>query len=294
MREPAINIFIYGDGIYVHSLGYCLYTLEGSYEDITAYLQSRVAVDHEQSITIALRVPAPLDYIRSQARLGLVQGLFVHEGIVPEDAIYVVTHIIDGKPVIDEVSDDFAIDAPPDYLKIYWGDTGLDLAQLLADDYFDAFELLWSHQKYISALKLMLSMVDTLGFVEFGPVSDCFVNWLDKYCDMEKTGVTSRELWELRNSLLHMSNLDSNKVRSGTVERLKPVIVNSLVEVPPYSDGYKNFHLAKFSAMILPQGIDKWIRSYDEEPTKLLQFITRYDTTVSEARMSVVYNPLAE
>ena len=101
-------------------------------------------------------------------------------------------------------------------------------------------------------------------------------------------GVTSLELWELRNSLLHMTNLDSKKVRRGSVERLKPVIINSQVEVPSHSGGYKNFHLTRFTATVLPQGIDKWIRSYNEQPAKLLQFIHRYDTIVSEARLSVI------
>ena len=103
-----------------------------------------------------------------------------------------------------------------------------------------------------------------------------------------QAGVTSLELWELRNSLLHMTNLDSKKVRRGSVERLKPVIINSQVEVPSHSGGYKNFHLTRFTATVLPQGIDKWIRSYNEQPAKLLQFIHRYDTIVSEARLSVI------
>ena len=105
---------------------------------------------------------------------------------------------------------------------------------------------------------------------------------------MGQAGVTSLELWELRNSLLHMTNLDSKKVRRGSVERLKPVIINSQVEVPSHSGGYKNFHLTRFTATVLPQGIDKWIRSYNEQPAKLLQFIHRYDTIVSEARLSII------
>ena len=137
-------------------------------------------------------------------------------------------------------------------------------------------------------------MIDTLGFVEYGPVGNCFVTWLDEYCDMGQAGVTSPELWELRNSLLHMTNLDSNRVRSGAVERLKPVIINSQVEVPSHSDGYKNFHLARFTATVLPEGIDRWIRSYNEQPAKLLLFIHRYDTIVSEARLSVIPYPDAE
>ena len=131
-------------------------------------------------------------------------------------------------------------------------------------------------------------MIDTLGFVEYGPIDNCFATWLDEHCDLGQVGVTSLELWELRNSLLHMTNLDSKRVRSGAVERLKPVIINSQVEVPSHSSGYKNFHLARFTATVLPQGIDRWIRSYNERPAKFLQFVHRYDTIVSEARLSVM------
>ena len=173
-------------------------------------------------------------------------------------------------------------------MRLYWTNGGLDLTQLITDDYQSAVDVLWDNGKYISALKLLLSMIDTLGFVEYGLQNNCFRVWLDEYCNMGQAGVTSLELWELRNSLLHMSNLDSKKVRRGAVERLKPVIINSQVDVPSHSGGYKNFHLSRFAATVLPQGIDKWIRSYNEQPAKLLQFIHRHDTIVSEARLSVM------
>ncbi len=288
MRETAVNIFAYGDGKSVHSLGYCRYMLDGTYEEITANLQARVARDHLIADPIELGIPPTLVEFNSLTRLGFIRYLLTQKGIIPEGATFVLTHIINGTPVVHEISDDLADDPVPDYLGVYWTDRGLDLTQLITDDYLSAVDLLWDNGKYISALKLLLSMIDTLGFVEYGPIDNCFLAWLDEYCDMGQAGVTSLELWELRNSLLHMTNLDSKKVRRGSVERLKPVIINSQVEVPSHSGGYKNFHLTRFTATVLPQGIDKWIRSYNEQPAKLLQFIHRYDTIVSEARLSVI------
>ena len=288
MRENAVNIFAYSDGNSVHSLGYCRYVLDGTYEEVTANLQARVARDHQIADPIELGNQPTLVEFNSLIRLGFIGQLFTQMGIIPEDAVYVLTHIINGIPVVHEIADDLAEHPIPDYLRMYWTSSGLDLTQLIADDYLSAVELLWDNGKYISALKLLLSVIDTLGFVEFGPTDNCFLAWLDEYCDMVHAGVTSLELWELRNSLLHMTNLDSKRVRKGFVERLKPVIINSQVDVPSHSGGYKNFHLTRFTATVLPQGIDKWIRSYNEQPAKLLQFIQRYDTIVSEARLSAL------
>ena len=111
----------------------------------------------------------------------------------------------------------------PDYLRIYWTSRGFDFGQLIDDDFMDAMKILWNHEKYISALKLLFTMIDTLGFIEFGPLPDCFGRWLDEYCDLDSLGVSSLELWELRNSLLHMSTLASRKVQRGRITRLLSV-----------------------------------------------------------------------
>ena len=129
----------------------------------------------------------------------------------------------------------------PDYLKVYLTDAGLDIPRLIDDDFILAIKTLMNNEKYISALKLILSMIDTLGFIEFGPTNDCFVKWLDKYCAMKDSGVTSEELWELRNSLLHMTNLDSRKVRSGKVERLMPAFAAPEIDIRKMSTATKVF-----------------------------------------------------
>ena len=139
-----------------------------------------------------------------------------------------------------------------------------------------AIQLLWNNRKYVSCLKLVFSTIDTLGFIEYGlDGRNCFASWLDEYCDLGAVGVSSAELWELRNSLIHMTNLDSRKVRSGSTDRLLPRIADPDREVAPFVDGMKVFHVARFVAAVLPRGIEKWLQSYNQERGKFAEFVER-------------------
>ncbi len=42
MTELIVNIFVYGDGTHVNSIGWRVYKKVGSYEELTNFLQSRV------------------------------------------------------------------------------------------------------------------------------------------------------------------------------------------------------------------------------------------------------------
>ena len=81
---------------------------------------------------------------------------------------------------------------------------------------------------------------------EYGPCNDCFSRWLDEYCDLQSIRLTSAELWELRNSMIHMTNLESRKVRSGKTAQLLPRITHPDRELPEYFDGMKVFHVSRF------------------------------------------------
>jgi hypothetical protein len=75
MRETAVNLFAYGDGQNVHSLGYCRYMLDGTYEEITANLQARVERDHLIADPIGLGVPPTVIEFNSLTRLGFIRQL---------------------------------------------------------------------------------------------------------------------------------------------------------------------------------------------------------------------------
>ena len=224
-------------------------------------------------------------------RLGALDRVAPQVVEVVGDSIYCLTHVIDGKPRAEGVSHAQPHEAVPDYLRLYWTTSGFDFGQLIDDDFMDAIMVLWTNQKYVSALKLLFIMIDTLGFVEFGPANDCFVRWLKEFCDLGPLGVSSDELWELRNSLLHMTNLDSRKVQSSKVKRLLPVTTAQQNDIPIEMDGFKNLHMARLFGSVIPAGIVKWISALDEDHDKFLDFIQRYDTVISDSRTSVAHTP---
>ena len=285
--QTTINIFVYGDEDAVRSIGYRTYKHTGSCEEIQDFLRLRVYEDHKHAVRQPLH--APIDRVEFYAmdRLNSFAQHFVKSFSLPPDSIYCLTHIIDDEPAIDEVHDINHQETFPDYLDIYMTDRGFDFTRLINDDFLDAGRLLWKNRKYISALKLVLSMIDTLSFIEYGPVRDSFTQWLRNFCDMESLGVTPEELWELRNSLLHMTNLDSHKVRRKKIARLLPVIASKDAEIPISPDDFKNLHVSRLIAVVVPRGIKTWIGSYNSDPEKYVQFIYRYDTVVSEARLGV-------
>lgn len=125
-----------------------------------------------------------------------------------------------------------------------------------------------------------MSCVDTLAFVEYGDVPGNFTRWLDAYVDLRILGISSDELWEFRNSVLHMTNLTSRKVISGKVSPIMPFV--GRLNSQPIQPG-----LAKpFNLYGLIAGIGKWGESYNSDREKLLKFIERYDTTISDSRVA--------
>src|SRR5690606_9143663 len=98
------------------------------------------------------------------------------------------------------------------------------LSELLNDDYFKAIKLLFNAGHHVSSAKLLMSCVDTLAFVEHGDVRGNFTDWLDAYVDLEPIGISALEVWEFRNSILHMTNLASRQVLAGKVSSIAPYI----------------------------------------------------------------------
>lgn len=286
MTERVVNVFAYGNSTHVHAVGWRVYEKSGTYNELTEFLRTRASYDHR--IAARQDLPAPLLWrdFEVMNRVNPFVGSLVQAGITDENDICCVTHIINGEVRVEDIHDSESTEAVPDYLTAYLSEQGFDFPQLINDDHFEAIHLLWNNRKYISCLKLVFSTIDTLGFVAYGPDErNCFTRWLDDYCEFESLGVTSGELWELRNSLIHMTNLDSRKVNSGRTHRLQPRIAHPDRDVPPFVDGMKVFHVARFVITVLPHGIENWLDSYNRERGKFAEFVERYDTIVSEARL---------
>ena len=174
-----------------------------------------------------------------------------------------------------------------DYFGRFFTDDGFDFGGLINADFFQPVRILFQEQHYVSATKLLVVAIDSVAHIEYGDVSGGFTKWLDTYAELDKLGITAEELWEQRNSLLHMSNLSSRKVRSGAVRSLVTYVGNLSpnVNLDSSSTGYYDLR-----ALILEFGAacGKWIETYDKDRSKIDSFVERYDLIASDARMLTI------
>jgi hypothetical protein len=173
-----------------------------------------------------------------------------------------------------------------DYIGTFFTEEGFDFTGLINADFFQPVRILFQNQHYVSATKLLTVAIDSIAFVEFGELQgeNIFVKWLHKYADIPKLGITPEELWEHRNSLLHMSNLDSRKVLSGKVRRLIAYVgeIDPNVKLDSTNVGYYN--LQKLICEI-GYACGRWCETYGVDREKIHSFVERYDLIASDARM---------
>jgi hypothetical protein len=94
-----------------------------------------------------------------------------------------------------------------DYFGKYFNSQGFDFPSLINDDFLAPIRLLYQNKHYVSATKLLMTFIDSIGYVEYGDtVDNPFIKCLVTYADLTSVGVSPEELWEHRNSLLHMSS----------------------------------------------------------------------------------------
>ena len=171
-----------------------------------------------------------------------------------------------------------------DYFGKFFTRDGFDFGGLLNADFFQPVRILFQNHHYVSATKLLVVAIDSISYVEFGNAPGTFVKWLDKYADLAMLGFTADELWEHRNSLLHMSNLDSRKVRAGGVRRLIAYVgeMPEQVKLDHSTTGYYNLQKLIFE---VGAACGRWVETYNEDRNKIHAFVERYDLIASDARM---------
>jgi hypothetical protein len=315
MSETVVNPFLYVEGGVVKSLGAVAHDFDGTDDQkIVAFLQSQVDVDANQ----ADRYPLPVAGIKSGLGVDATEGLSFEmfsylartgnalrffEGPLqavnaPESPCVCITPIVDGKPLVEVgthlepltspagISEEFdGIVKQIDYLGAYVTTSGLNVHDLLFDDFTKAIKLLYENKHYVSAMKLIVSFIDTLAYLEFGDMARNYVDWLTKYAALAPVGVTPSELWEFRNAMLHMTNPLSRKVMSGKVPPLgffiDPTSKNVRID---RNSGTKMFSFEAFYEAII-QALDVWTKSHSGNLEKQLGFIRRYDTILSEGRI---------
>lgn len=309
MKEKIFNCFIYTDGEIISQLGVAVHEMDGSDEEKIAFLKNSVSSDcliadiaNVRSCSIGtsdgiFKYSSYMALVRAGRSMEVFEQFFTrHDG--PKNPLFCITSIVNGKPQVDVMHgyEPFFVssfeDHPKlgkgkmaDYLEAYITPDGFDMPRLLNDDYFKAIKLLFNANHYVSCMKLLVSFIDTIAYLELGDVSGNFVQWLRKYASIEKLGITEQQLWELRNSILHMSNLDSKKVLSGKEKRISFCVARSgYIPNPDLDTQYFNF---KDLIDEIAQALSRWIKTFQDNPDKMLVFIERYDRVISDSRSAI-------
>lgn len=284
-----------------YEIGVVSHKLIGSDNKKINYLKDRVNEDFKICKRFTLSSPITKDEENASHRLNkrsrAVLESFRKFGI-PEDALIVITPIVNDEVFFDcsvkfglnfltELRKQMDIKGNQiDWLTHYTTDEGIDISRLINDDYFAAIRLTFQNGMYLSSMKLLMSCIDSIGYIEFGSHT-CFKDWLNKYARLERLGITADELWEMRNGILHMSNLESKKIINGVVRRISFFVADNKAS---FFHETENVHYFNFKELInvYADALQLWISSYNDTPDKFLTFITRYDKTVSDNRLFFV------
>lgn len=171
------------------------------------------------------------------------------------------------------------------YLEPYKEGSSYDLFRLIHDDHLRGPQLLWNNSLRMPAVKLLLSTLDTLAFISFGDRQRNFQDWVDKYFALKKLNVTADELWEFRNSLLHMNNNTSRKVASGLVRPIIPYFGGGTL--PEEYTGDSPVAAMMDGDMFVTEvlnSINVFCESIKADPTQLEIVLQGYDKVFSDAR----------
>lgn len=305
MKETVYNLYLFIDTQHrVLYLGHILYEVDGTDDEKEAFIREVAEQDYKKAKLTKAPPGLTLDAYNARARLGGGLELFeyVFQELQPAVPLAVITIILDGKPAINYKTDFSptnmadvnkslgAMGVMDDWLVEYSKTGTFDFAELINDDYLKAYKLLFNNKYYTSGVKLFLSCIDSLAYVEYGDEKakdepNVFCRWLDTYVDLSPVGITAEELWELRNGLLHMSNLHSSRVQRKKVRRISL----SIGRVPPEKrsphDDTHYFNLVDLNAAVFA-GIGIWLNTYIGNHDKFLTFVERWDRTVSDSRLT--------
>lgn len=298
MTETIYNLFLmYQEGV-CSQVRYVTHETDARDEEALEFLLARVAVDFNNSKVINLTKPFDKAEHDARSRLGHGQVLWdeVYQILgADEQPLSVVTPVVNGMLQVEfraqlgdpniylreDMTHGVQMD---DWILKYRKRDGLDLSQLIHDDYFEAIKITFNAKLYVSAMKLLLSAIDSLAYIEFSDATknNVFVKWMDTYADLVPLGITSEELWELRNGLLHMTNLDSRAVSKNQVRRI------SFHVGPKLFYERDGIHYFGFYELLLEVGRAhvRWLETYNSNPEKRAEFVSRYDQTISDARIA--------
>ncbi len=172
-----------------------------------------------------------------------------------------------------------------DFTDRYIIDGKFDICRLINDDFVLAIKETWNKKHYTSCLKLLVSFIDTMAFVENGDSSSAFFKkWVSTYVDLAPIGISPDELWEHRNALLHMSTYDSRKVLSGAITRLVPYVGSS---EPSINENTAKYYSLYSLIMAVMQGLGKYILIMENNNAMRQRFCDNYEKTISDSHFII-------
>jgi hypothetical protein len=170
-----------------------------------------------------------------------------------------------------------------DHVQKYIQGNDFDIPGMINDDYISAMRVLWQSKHYHSTLKLLLCFIDTMAFVSTGRSNPgSFKQWLTKFVELEGVGVTAEELWEHRNSVLHLSTYESIKVQEGRVRKLVPYVGKTQ---PEAASEHTYYDLHKL-LMAVFHGVGAYVNAMNSSHEMRNQFCDNYEKTVSDAMVT--------
>jgi len=302
--EIIYNVFLFFDKELCEEVGYVTHRFEGPDEGAGELLRERLETDLKVARRLRLAKPFTHGRLVSGQRLGTAHHLFDEIFQVTgagANPLMLVTPVVDGAVRVNYGGGIEALDMTDvseklgasgvmvDWLKKYTSPDGLiNLPQLIHDDYFLAIKATFNAKLYVSSMKLLLSCIDSLAYVEFGHSKEqppVFVRWLNAHAELARIGISAEELWELRNGIVHMTNIHSSKVRSGKVRR-----ISFGVNAPDdglWSEAESIFYFNFYGLIkVVGDAIGHWLSAHSGDVEWFAMFIERYDETLSDSRVA--------
>lgn len=313
-KEKIFNIFPIVIDEIISSIGYKTHLVKGDDSYKIDFLKKNIDNDLKDLKYVSI----PIDFNVSKGKIKrngisllnynnlilnnqitiLFENIFITEN-ASKEPLFVATLLDDKCIRIDETIETLLIknillkksimeEIPEDYFTAYHTEEGFDFSNLLNDDFLKASKLLYQNGLYVSALKLLLSAIDSFAFLEYGDSRNIFKKWIDTYCTIDSIGINSDELWEYRNSLLHMTNNKSRKVLNNSVAPISFYVTSRNDFIPTAGGNLKYFNLFKL-IQVITNGMVVWIDSFDKNPEKIELFFKKYDLIISDVRYSKTY-----
>lgn len=301
MKNKLLNLYYFSTNELITHVAYVLYEHEGNEQEQSEFLIAKVGTDLVNAtygdipeefkdkqngislakITAMMRTDN-LTYIFSNVLRPLDIGPECLHLITPiSDGKIMNQHRIEHEPLRQHHIDKFQgynFSNSNDYLSKYFSDNTFKISQLLMDDHFTPIHYLFNNKHYLSCIKLLFSFIDTIAWIDIGEHHN-FKKWVNNYADISALEISVDELWELRNSLIHMSNLDSQKVKQGSIRRISFSIQakNSFKTTTIGDTTY--FNLVDF-LFAVQEAMNNWLKTYEDDQLKIITFVERYDRII--------------